>query len=341
LLLGEKIAEPRKVAMYFTLFYTVFFVLLFVIYKNFFSTMLFTFIAVMVVDAVASLLRKVKIPRMVSTILSLIICFSLLLWGLIAIIPTAFTQIADFYKLISDVIEKRAWEQYIQDNQDLLNMLNGLVDFIKPSINELVNYLIRTVAAQTPGALVILFFTILGTVYVSFYARSILQVVPLLYPKRSRDHVKSFLDELKINMRRFIGVIALNAVIVGAAFYILFRAMNLRYAPLVAFWAFLTNFIPIVGVVFEFIPIFLFSLSLGLEGMLWIVLFSVLIHLGVFVLFFEVMKGYAKVNPVLMIFAILVTGEIFGPVGVFFGVPAAVFAVVFYKQFLRSEFERD
>ncbi|MGJ8454000.1 AI-2E family transporter [Pseudothermotoga sp. U03pept] len=339
--LGEKIVEPRKVAMYFTLLYTVFFVLLFLIYKNFFSTVLFTFIAVMVVDAVASLLRKVKIPRMMSTILSLITCFSLLLWGLIAIIPAAFTQIADFYKLISDVVEKRAWEQYIQGNQDLLNMLNGLVDFIKPSINELANYLIRTVAGQIPGALVILFFTILGTIYVSLYARSILQVVPLLYPKRSRDHVKSFLDELKINMRRFIGVIALNAVIVGAAFYILFRAMNLRYAPLVAFWAFLTNFIPIVGVVFEFIPIFLFSLSLGLEGMLWIVLFSVLIHLGVFVLFFEVMKGYAKVNPVLMIFAILVTGEIFGPAGVFFGVPAAVFAVVFYKQFLRSEFERD
>ncbi len=338
----QKGLEPKRLAMYFTLIYTAIFVVLFVLYKNFFNTLLFTFIAVMVVDAVAGLIKKIfKISKKLSIIISLVICFSVFIWGLVTIIPSAFTQFADFYTLIADIIEKRAWEQYIQNNNELLKMLNGIVDFIKPGINQLANYLLRVIASKIPGALVVLFFTILGIIYVSLYSSKITRVIPLMYPKKCREQINEFVEELKMNMRRFISVITLNAIIVGAAFFLLFRIMNISYAPLIAFWAFLTNFIPIVGVIFEFIPVFLFSLSLGLQGMLWVVFFSVLIHLGVFVLFFEIMKGYARVNPVLMIFSILLTGEIFGPVGVFFGVPAAVFAVVFYKQFLYPQFERD
>ncbi|MGB9820204.1 MAG: AI-2E family transporter [Pseudothermotoga sp.] len=339
---AQKNLEPNRMAMYFTLAYSVAFVILCVLYRNFFNTLLFTFISVMVVDAVASILARIfRIRKRLSIILSLLICFSVFIWGLVTIIPTAFTQLTDFYTLITDIIEKRAWEQYIQNNEQLLNMLNSVVDFIKPSINQLASYLLRVVASQVPGALTVLFFTILGIIYVSVYSRKIVQVVPLLYPKKCRQHITGFVEELKVNMRRFIGVITLNAIIVGFAFFILFKIMNISYAPLIAFWAFLTNFIPIVGVIFEFIPVFLFSLSLGLQGMLWVIFFSVMIHLAVFVLFFEIMKGYARVNPVVMIFSILLTGEIFGPVGVFFGVPAAVFVVVFYKQFIYPQFERD
>lgn len=338
----QKDLEPKKMAMYFTIAYTTIFIVLSLLYRNFFNTILFTFISVMIVDAIASLMARIlKIPKKLSVLISLIICFSVFIWGLVTIIPTAFTQLTSFYTLITDIIEKRAWEQYIQNNEQLLDMLNGIVDFIKPSINQLANYLLRVIASQIPGALVVLFFTILGIIYVSLYSNRIVQVIPLMYPKKCREHIGKFVDELKVNMRRFIGVITLNAIIVGLAFFILFKVMNTHYAPLIAFWAFLTNFIPIVGVVFEFIPIFLFSLSLGLEGMLWVLFFFIVIHLGVFVLFFEIMKGYAKANPVVMIFSILLTGEIFGPVGVFFGVPVAVFVVVFYKQFVHPQFERD
>lgn len=338
----QKDLEPKKMAMYFTIAYTTIFIVLSLLYRNFFNTILFTFISVMIVDAVASLMARIlKIPKKLSVLISLIISFSVFIWGLVTIIPTAFTQLTSFYTLITDIIEKRAWEQYIQNNEQLLDMLNGIVDFIKPSINQLANYLLRVIASQIPGALVVLFFTMLGIIYVSLYSNRIVQVIPLMYPKKCREHIGKFVDELKVNMRRFIGVITLNAIIVGLAFFILFKVMNTHYAPLIAFWAFLTNFIPIVGVVFEFIPIFLFSLSLGLEGMLWVLFFSIVIHLGVFVLFFEIMKGYAKANPVVMIFSILLTGEIFGPVGVFFGVPVAVFVVVFYKQFVHPQFERD
>lgn len=334
----QKDLEPKKMAMYFTIAYTTIFIVLSLLYKNFFNTILFTFISVMIVDAVAILMTRIfRIPKKLSVIISLVICFSVFIWGLVTIIPTAFTQIASFYTLITDIIEKRAWEQYIQNNEQLLDMLNGIVDFIKPSINQLANYLLKVIASQIPGALVVLFFTMLGIIYVSLYSNRIIQVIPLMYPKKCREHISKFVDELKVNMRRFIGVITLNAIIVGLAFFILFRVMNTHYAPLIAFWAFLTNFIPIVGVIFEFIPVFLFSLSLGLEGMLWVLFFSVVIHLGVFVLFFEIMKGYAKANPVVMIFSILLTGEIFGPVGVFFGVPVAVFVVVFYKQFVHPQ----
>lgn len=110
-------------------------------------------------------------------------------------------------------------------------------------------------------------------------------------------------------MGRYIRVIFINAVIIGLSYWIVFEAFNLKYSAIISLWAFVTNFIPIVGVVLEYIPVLLFSLTLGVKGVLLIALFAILIHAVAFVVFIQLMKGLEKLNPVYIILSILFLGN--------------------------------
>ncbi|AEH50150.1 AI-2E family transporter [Pseudothermotoga thermarum] len=334
--------KGKRLGLYFTLLYSAIFLIIGVIFRNFFNAFLLTFIGTMIVDGLANIIQRfTKLPKLPAKIVALTLYFGVILWGLIMLIPKAFIEFSGFYELIANTIESRAWEDYIKGNEALLKMLNDIVDFLKPSFSELLNYVVKTLARQFPDMLVVAFFSILGTVYASIYLENLIAVIPYLYPKGCRKDVTEFVEELMRNTRRFISVIALNAMIIGVSFAVFFSIMKLPYAPLLAFWGFVTNFIPIVGTVFEIIPVLIFSLSLGLGKIFWIVVFLVIIHTFVFVLFFELMKGYTRLNPVLLIFSILLAGQVFGMVGTFFGAPAALFATVFFDKFVAPEFERE
>ncbi|MCS7175816.1 AI-2E family transporter [Pseudothermotoga sp.] len=333
--------RERNLAMYYTLIYATVLTFLWIIFKPFFQICLFSFILVMVIDAVASLLtRFFKLKRKkLATTMAMLLFFSILSWSSVEVVPKAFTQIADFYSLLAKVIREKAWQPYLTNQEGLLQLLNDLADSLVPYIDNLAGFILKWFAGTIPNFIVVTFFTILCGIYASFYAGSIFQFIPKLYPIRCRDIAEEFLNDLKISMRKFIGVLALNATIVGLGFGLLFTFLSSRYAPLIGLWAFITNFIPIVGVPIELIPILLFSITLGLDKLLWVFIFACAIHLFVFILFFEVTKSTMRVNPVLMIISIVLGGMIFGFAGVFIGAPMAAFATIFYRHFLQPRFE--
>lgn len=259
---------------------------------------------------------------------------------MVEVLPKAITQFADFYNLISRVIKEKAWHEYLQNEESLAKMLSDLADYLVPYLDVLLESTLKWIAATVPTFLVVTFFTILLGIYASFHASDIVKFIPALYPVSCRDVIADFLNDFKMGMRRFVGVLSLNSIIVGLSFGILFTFLSPRYAPLIGIWAFVTNFIPIVGVALELIPILLFCLSLGLNTLLWVFIFACLIHLFVFALFFEVTKNTMRVNPVLMILSIVLSGMVFGFAGVFAGAPLAAFATLFYKHFLKARFER-
>lgn len=327
--------------MYYTMLYASVVFFLWIIFRSFFQICLFSFVVVMVIDAVASLFTKfLKIKRKkIATTMALLLFFLVLGWSLVEIVPKAFTQIADFYGLLAKVIREKAWQEYLANQEGLLELLNDLADALVPHIENLMEFVLKWIASAMPNFIVVVFFTILCGIYASFHAGNIFRFIPKLYPVKCRCVVEEFMNDLKISMRRFIGVLALNALIIGVGFGVLFTILSSRYAPLIGLWAFITNFIPIVGVPIELIPILLFSITLGLEKLLWVFIFACVIHLFVFVLFFEVTKSKMRVNPVLMIFSIVLGGMIFGFAGVFIGAPMAAFATVFYRHFLQPRFE--
>ncbi|HIP92408.1 MAG TPA: AI-2E family transporter, partial [Thermotoga sp.] len=69
-------------------------------------------------------------------------------------------------------------------------------------------------------------------------------------------------------------------------------------------------------------------------------LFTVIIHSIAFILFIHLMKGYAKLNPINIIFSILFFGKVFGFLGVFIAVPLAIYVQIIWKRFIDPILER-
>jgi predicted PurR-regulated permease PerM len=213
------------------------------------------------------------------------------------------------------------------------------MNFLEPKLTDFLNYVFSLVTTNFVSVTTIIVFTLFGLGYTLFYIREIASFFVLIYPKSVRAEAREFFRDVYASMGRYIRVIFINAVIIGLSYWIVFEAFNLKYSAIISLWAFVTNFIPIVGVVLEYIPVLLFSLTLGVKGVLLIALFAILIHAVAFVVFIQLMKGLEKLNPVYIILSILFFGKLFGLFGSFVGVPLALFFKVFWRKFLRPLFE--
>lgn len=188
----------------------------------------------------------------------------------------------------------------------------------------------------------ILFFVILGTIYFSYYFPSFKRFSPHLYPKSCRSEALTFLKDTYRNLERFVTSIVLVSIFVGVIVAILVRMLGLPYSLLMGFWATITNMIPIVGVVFEIIPLILLAVSarslLVFVGLLAALL---IIHTAAFIVFLKLMRGHTRTNPVIMIFAIIFFGQVLGIVGAFLAVPLTIILKQFWEHFISPWFERD
>lgn len=156
-----------------------------------------------------------------------------------------------------------------------------------------------------------------------------------LYPNHSRDVAKGFLKDTYRSLQRYVNTILVISLMVGFLVGIVVRLLSLNYSILMGFWAAITNLIPIVGVALEVIPLFLLAASVQNLGIL-IVLALVLIavHSIAFVFFLKLMKGYGRINPVAIIFMIIIFGQILGVVGAFIAVPIAIVFKHFWEHFI-------
>ncbi len=187
----------------------------------------------------------------------------------------------------------------------------------------------------------ILFFVVLGTVYFSYYFPSFKRFTPHLYPKSSRSEAVPFLKDTYKNLERFVTSIVLVSIFVGIVVAILIRLLGLPYSLLMGFWATITNMIPIVGVVFEIIPLILLAVSArSLVVFIGLLIALLVIHTAAFIIFLKLMRGYTRINPVIMIFAIIFFGQVLGVAGAFVAVPATIIIKQFWDHFISPWFER-
>jgi predicted PurR-regulated permease PerM len=132
------------------------------------------------------------------------------------------------------------------------------------------------------------------------------------------------------------------ALIVGVVVGIVVRSMGLKYSLLMGLWAAFTNLIPIVGVPLEFIPLFLLAVSTqNLVLVLVLLIILVIVHAAAFILFLVFMKGYNRINPVIIILMIVVAGQLLGLFGAIVAVPFAIILKMMWIHFFSPMLEEE
>lgn len=329
----------RQQALLIVLLYAAIFFIAFAISKTLLYVFVFSLISILVVNFIYKNLLKIKIPHPISVTLSLIIYFGVLVYAFVNIIPLVVNQIGSFYEFMKKILDSKYWENYLVDNPELSKVIGNLADWASPRISELFNNFLLDFTKKLPGIGVIIFYSILFTVYVTIYTKWTTKSLPGLFPKRVRPLIEDFLTKLGNSLQSYVDVILLGALIVGVSFYFLFTIFLPEYTILLSFWGFITNFIPIVGVVIEWIPILIVTLGLGFKNFLIVNSIVAIVHLGAFLFFIFIMKHKADINPVLMLIFIFLVGLVYGLVGTFFAVPVAIFFVTLWNEFIKSELD--
>lgn len=216
----------------------------------------------------------------------------------------------------------------------LIQVQSSLRDFL-PGLLEMVPSLIT-------GTGLIMFFTIVGAIYLSYYFLLVKEYIPKIYPKKVRKVARDFLSDTYKNLERYVISVVLIAIIVGIVVGITVKIMGLKYSLLMGIWAAFTNLIPIVGVPLEIIPLILLAIS---TQNIWLVLilFIILavIHSAAFILFLVFMKGYNRINPVMIIVMIVVAGQLFGLFGAIIAVPFAIIIKMLWIHFVTPLMDED
>ncbi|PLV60002.1 AI-2E family transporter [Thermotoga sp. KOL6] len=332
----KKILEDK--AFFFTTLYILIAFVIFKLFPDVFMVTTMMMFFTLLLDPVVRFLERIKFGRHFSRVIALLLFFFVMIYSLYVIIPPVFNEFGNFIEFITGVFENKVWKDYIK-SPALIPVFDKIMSFLEPKLNDLLNYVFSLATTNFLSVTTVIVFTLFGLGYALFYTREIADFFIMIYPKSARTEAKNFLLSVYSSMGRYIRVIFINALIIGVSYWIVFEIFDLKYSAIISLWAFVTNFIPIVGVVLEYVPVLLFSLTLGLKGFLLIVLFAIIIHAVAFVVFIQMMKGLEKLNPVYIILSILFFGKLFGMFGSFVGVPLALFFKVFWRKFLEPLLE--
>jgi predicted PurR-regulated permease PerM len=168
-------------------------------------------------------------------------------------------------------------------------------------------------------------------------------------PKSRRSQMSSGLEILQRVVGGYIrGQILLCAIIgvlVGTGLFII----GFPYPVLMGVLTFITEFIPVLGTIFAGAVAVILALTQGWVMAIIVLAFFILVHIfeGYF-LAPRLIGDAVKLNPAIMLIALIVGSELFGPIGAIFAAPTAglLQALVIavwdqYRQTHKEEFSDD
>jgi len=136
----------------------------------------------------------------------------------------------------------------------------------------------------------------------------------------------------------FIGK-AIDSVIIGFIFFLGAIILKLPYSLLLSIIIGVTNMIPYFGPFIGAVPVtFIVILTSPIKG-LWVIIFIFVLQQfdGIF-LGPKILGNSIGLQPIGVIFAILIGGAMFGALGMFFGVPIFAVIVTMFKKFIERKY---
>ncbi|MGL4523777.1 MAG: sporulation integral membrane protein YtvI [Bacilli bacterium] len=307
---------------------------------------LFAFLLALIINPVVNIMtNKLKIPRALSVIVSILTLIALLIGGsaimitetitglthLVAVVPENFETIMNYifnfvYEKISPIYEQitdlyrrldLAQQKTIADN--LQSIGNSLIQTGKDILTSVLTFL-TNILRSFPTLLTVLIFSTLGTFFISNDWYSIKGNVKKVFPAHILQSGRSVMEDLK---KALGGFIRAQFTLIGMTFVIILIGLlilGVPYAFTIALILAFLDLLPIIGTVVVFIPWMVFELIFGTP--------SLGIGLGVLYIVTLVQRQLAEpkilssnigVNPLATLIALFVGYQLIGFAGLILG----------------------
>ena len=190
---------------------------------------------------------------------------------------------------------------------------------------------VLSVSSGLANVLSFLFVILIATIFVVAYPAPLVKGVVALFPAGRRERAREILDKMYQAVQWwFLGQV-MDMVIVGILFTVALFIIGVPFALLFGILAGLLALIPFVGPVISVIPPILVSLIEDPVMALWVLL-SYFVIQGVesYLIQPVVMSHAVALHPAAIVFTLLISGTLFGAVGLLIGIPlvAALYVLV-------------
>lgn len=284
-------------------------------------------------NPVVNYFEKRGVSRTWSISLIFLLIVTLLVWGIIILIPAAQEQIKSFMDM---------WPTYwatIQDkgnellDHPLLKQYAPQIEKVTTDFTDSFGNLVKNLSKNTfegignvIGVMTTVFLTVATGPIILFYllkdGHNMGAYIKKFLPTNAKEPVMNVLSDMNKQVSQYIRGQLTVAFIVGLMFVIGFKIIGLEYAVTLGVLAGFLNLVPYLGSFLAMIPAVVLAIVAGPAMILKvIILFSLEQFIEGRFVSPLILGSQLSVHPVTIIFVLLTSGKLFGVVGVILGVP--------------------
>ncbi len=314
----------------------IFIVLAFVFLYLLKDVIIILFLAIIIASAVgpfANWLESKKVPRLLGVLFLYLAVFGLLVLLLSLVVPYVSFEInqltqslPNFISNISGALEKAQQStstRYFDFFSEIQNLLDSFSQFLQNSSGSVLNLIINVFGGLLSFAAVIII-----SFYLSVMREGISGFVKSILPAKYEDYVINLWERSERKVGRWLQGQLLLALSVGLMVFIGLSLFKVKYALLLGLIAMILEIVPIVGPVISAIPGVILAFSQSPTLGVWVLVFYVAVQQTESHIFTPLILGRTLgLNPITVIIALLIGGQLAGILGILLAVPVAVVIV--------------
>jgi predicted PurR-regulated permease PerM len=332
-----------------SVFKVIFIILCFVFLYLVRNVIIILFLAIIIASAVGPFVNKLeekKIPRLLSVLVLYLAFFGLVVFVLSLIVPYLTTELGQLTqalpKFISnlsgalDQAQQATSNHYFDFLSEIQNMLDSFTQFLQAYSQSAINLIINIF-----GGLLSFFAIIVISLYFSVMRSGIIGFLTSVLPVKYEEYAVSLWKRAEFKVGKWLQGQLLLALTVGLMVFIGLSLLNVKYALILSILAIILEIVPVVGPVMFAIPGVILAFTQSSNLGVWVLVFYVVIQQIESQILAPLILGKTLgLNPVTVIIALLIGGQIAGLLGVLLAVPTAVVVVEILDDMARQKESR-
>ena len=322
-------SNPEAVSLFLTL---VFGLVFFELFGLFFMPVIVSIILAYLLLRPVKLLNRLKLPEVLSVtvvfllFIGVIVIFFLilmpLLWhqlsNLTSAMPTLFTTIKGW---LGHLIQKYPNVFSASQAQDVLS-------FLQRHVTHVAQYILSFSLTLIPNVIQLVIYLVLVPLLLFFFLKDADLIIKWFDPylPRNRTVLSSVLSQMNTKIGAYIRGKVIEVLILGAATYIVFVLLGLRYPFLLSVLVGLSTIVPYIGALLAFIPIVILSLlqwGMGAEFVYVVISYWLIQTVDANIVAPLLFSEALSLHPIVIILSVIIFGGIWGFWGIFFSIPLA------------------
>lgn len=275
--------------------------------------------------------EKLKLPRIWGIVLVFVLLIGLLSYTVISLVPRVITQLSDLIIASGSIVpELQKWVDKLSANpafkeidfKTLINKANiSYMDILQNLLSGVTFSLSNVVNAIFKVAMILSLVPIL-LFYMLKDGKNMLPFLKKTLLKRDKLNIVSLLDDMNATISKYISGAAIDCLFIFVTVFIAYLIIGVPYAFLFAAFSAITNLIPYLGPYIGLIPV-LFSIGFTdpVRALIAALVVLTLQQIDGNIIYPKVVGSAIEVHPVTIMVLMLVTGSLYGLIGMLVAVP--------------------